>query len=422
MGQNISFDTKAILPAVGALTWKEIEQYLEGGPYDLLVESSEKLAKLAGADVAPTAQAVSEFFEALSAKEKEEIDQYVWSRFPQSKFTSLEVDFSGKEYSVTEIKILVALLKTNKSVKVLNLASNHIDAKGAKIVASLFDAKSSTAATVLEVLNLNDNPLGDEGVKVIGEALANNTTLTSLHLAETEIKDAGAISLAGSAVKTSNLKFLDLHNNKFESKGSAAIAQALLDNSQTKMAHLNLHQNAIGDDTALLLAKFLSSATCPLVSLNLDNRPHADNAIFEMHEVKETKDGKKEVDSSMISDIGAKALATGLKTNVTLEELHLENNNISDDGAQAFAEALAVNKGLLFLAIEANHFTVQGEAVLAMAQSQRREREADAVTSDGQPRVPFLVTFSSILAEELEKFQMAMNPLAGKQQAGVVAH
>ena len=69
---------------------------------------------------------------------------------------------------------------------------------------------------------------------------------------------------------------------------------------------------------------------------------------------------------------GAKAIADALKTNTTLTEINLNNNNIEDEGVKVIAEMLKNNNTLRILILEDNEFGVEGAKAIAEALKENR--------------------------------------------------
>ena len=101
----------------------------------------------------------------------------------QQLATESEVTLMKKNLSDGDLKTLLPLLQSNRSLTKLDLFKNNIGANGAKILASL---------PTLQNLNLEENNVGDEGAA----AFETNTTLKVLNLFKNGITDLGVIPLA----------------------------------------------------------------------------------------------------------------------------------------------------------------------------------------------------------------------------------
>lgn len=106
--------------------------------------------------------------------------------------------------------------------------------------------------SMLEVLDLAGNRLGDEGVKVLARALKANDTVARLDLARNMIGNEGAMALADTLKANDVLTNLSLGENCISSEGAIALADALKVN--TAMSELDLYSNNIGEWGAVALA------------------------------------------------------------------------------------------------------------------------------------------------------------------------
>jgi len=68
--------------------------------------------------------------------------------------------------------------------------------------------------SILKMLTLSNNQIGDEGAIALGEGLKVNTSLLALALHNNHIGDKGAIALNKNVLVNSTLKTLSLRNNK----------------------------------------------------------------------------------------------------------------------------------------------------------------------------------------------------------------
>ena len=150
-----------------------------------------------------------------------------------------------------------------------------------KGVTKFFSSVSNSALPELDVLRIENNRLGDDGMRVISTALTNGAlkSLRRLEIAENEIGDVGmsSFSEAISDGAARSLERLSITGNRI---GGAAFFSALskLSAEQTRLsappdtaiapAHTQLHTldlvcNQIGDDGIVQLSKVLSTGVLP---------------------------------------------------------------------------------------------------------------------------------------------------------------
>ncbi|KAJ3755304.1 hypothetical protein EV360DRAFT_49950 [Lentinula raphanica] len=131
------------------------------------------------------------------------------------------LDLRGNEMR-NHITYLAQVLKRNRTLKSLNLQDNKLDPKALAVLA---EALKYNAA--LEELDLGRNPccgvVGGKGIHALRLALALNTTLNRLSLADTHLGDAGAIALAEWMGEYRGLRWLDLTRNSRSGLGEAGV-------------------------------------------------------------------------------------------------------------------------------------------------------------------------------------------------------
>jgi Ran GTPase-activating protein (RanGAP) involved in mRNA processing and transport len=265
----------------------------------------------------------------------------------------------------------------------------------------------------LRTLSLNRSNVGDQGVAEIARGLTNNATLQFLHLESNQIGDQGATSLAQALELNNKLQSVYLDSNNIGSKGAGELLKALSHNSALRLLNLGnnkvgatdvqelynaieafksnsglhslqLTNNRIGPDSARALAKIIKGSTS-LVSLEIGNALFlpSDNHIGDLG-ASALAEGLRSnstltelfLSCNQVGDQGVTALGTALKFNSTLKKLNLSFNPISSTGAVALADSLQDNKGLIELAlerewIEKDPVQIGNEGATAFAQALR---------------------------------------------------
>jgi len=220
---------------------------------------------------------------------------------------------------------LAEVLKTNESLRKLNLMGNEIGVQGALDLASALKVNETLLS-----LNLLYNQMGNEGAKALAESLKSNHTLKELLLGNNNIGSEGAVQLAEALRVNSTLINLNMSSNPLTLEGSKEILQALMVNRT--LTGVNLYrildwkenEEGVGDKLASWIAEALSK----------------NNTIKIL-----------EIGSNGISAIGVSAIAGALSNHLSLEQLSIESNPIQDDGARQLAGVLTSNQKLLLLAL-----------------------------------------------------------------------
>ncbi|XP_062895928.1 NACHT, LRR and PYD domains-containing protein 12-like isoform X2 [Mobula hypostoma] len=264
------------------------------------------------------------------------------------------------------VEDLASVLSTNPSLTELNLGANELGDSGVKLVSAalsnskcciqklwLFDvsltangAKDliSTLSTSrsLKELSLNDNNLGDSGVKLVSAALRDSEcNIQKLWLWNVGLTDSGAGDLNATLGGNPSLTVLNLNNNKLEDSG-VKLVSAALKKSRCKLQELGLRDVGLTDSGAKDLASALSTNRS-LMELNLNDNKLGDSGVKLVSEV--LKKANCKIQKLWLRDVGltnpgAKDLASALSSNPSLTELNLGANKLGDSGVILLSAAL----------------------------------------------------------------------------------
>ncbi|XP_070776769.1 protein phosphatase 1 regulatory subunit 37 [Enoplosus armatus] len=114
------------------------------------------------------------------------------------------------------------LRRQTAGLKVLLLRNNQITASG-----MVHLAKALPVLKVLQVLDLGENLLGNEGIQVIREPLMVNGSVLQLGLAQADVTCEGAVALAEFLAESRHIRHLDLRRNEVKVGGLMALCLAL---------------------------------------------------------------------------------------------------------------------------------------------------------------------------------------------------
>ena len=218
-------------------------------------------------------------------------------------------------------------------------------------------------------LHLNDNPLGDEGAKVLAEMLGGkgaessgtvNTTLEHVGLSSCHIGPIGAQHLAQALCVNTSVKTLDLHGNAIGDQGVEALAKVLRAKHcrtvnttlECKNVEIELYNCSIGPVGTQLLAQGLCSNTT-VKKISFGDNPIGDEgamafasmlggSISRVVGFENAQTALQDVNLSLcsIGSVGAQHLAQALCVNTSVKTLDLSHNLLGDEGAKALAEML----------------------------------------------------------------------------------
>eukprot|EP00934_Nitzschia_sp_Nitz4_P000013 Nitzschia sp. Nitz4//scaffold12_size214221//67319//71587//NITZ4_001491-RA/size214221-processed-gene-0.153-mRNA-1//-1//CDS//3329534993//13//frame0 len=206
----------------------------------------------------------------------------------------LHLDLSSIALHPIDLKTLATGLKPSSTLTSLILENSKLDDQNMPILAAGLDAASNIP---LLRLYLRCNQIGDDGLQALCPFLEKTTTLEKLDLSQNCISSTGAvtlfralhrnpkqsivsINLAHNAIgglnddvfgikhfllENRSLRVLNLVGNHIQDGSIEAIAEGLKRNNQTRLKHLYLGRNNVGDEGAIALAEMLETNTSLLV-------------------------------------------------------------------------------------------------------------------------------------------------------------
>uniref|UniRef100_A0A673HRW7 Uncharacterized protein n=1 Tax=Sinocyclocheilus rhinocerous TaxID=307959 RepID=A0A673HRW7_9TELE len=180
--------------------------------------------------------------------------------------------------------------------------------------------------TSLKELNMNNNNLQDSGV---------------IHLC-TGLKSVNCkLEILSAAAQEALLKELDLSEVKLGDLDGGKLSALFMD-SHSKLEKIKLNNCRLTEKSCSVLATVLSSKTI-LKEMNLNNSRLLDSGVKEICEG--LKNSVCELKILKLCDCGltdesCSALATVLRSNSSLKELDLSNNNLLDSGVKKLQNGL----------------------------------------------------------------------------------
>ena len=268
------------------------------------------------------------------------------------------VPFFGDQFIVS----LANILRVNKTLTSVDFLTNGIvSAHGVQQLAdSLMDSKT------LNDLLLSGNAWGNDTVRILAGYLKRSVSLSSFHLIDSDIGDAGATALAEVLRTNTTLKRMDLRKNPGIGNPSVmSLCEALKVN--TTLSSLDLSGTGISDAGVLSLVEVLKTNTSSLTSLSLSEIKISHHSVKSIAEVLRVNSTLKELkfEGNNVGSDGAELIAESLKANTTLKILILSRNNIKEPCGGMFSDALKVNGTLESLTLAENDLGVHGAQLLS---------------------------------------------------------
>ncbi|XP_050959298.1 LOW QUALITY PROTEIN: NACHT, LRR and PYD domains-containing protein 12-like [Labeo rohita] len=361
---------------------------------------------LSSADLSPAQWSALAFVLLTSTEELEEFELQKFKKSDECLIRLLGVIKTSKRALLNDCGLtdkscsaLATVLGSDTSLKELNMSNNNLQDSGVKLLCTglknmkchleilrlndcgLTDKSCSALATVLgsdtslKELNMSNNNLQDSGVKLLCTGLENmKCHLEILRLSDCSITEEGYKALA-SALRSnpSHLIELDLTGNDPGQSGVKELSDLLQDpNCQLKilrflgpaadeacqyvtgivgknlllLRELNLSEHKLGDTRVNQIAALLQDKHCQLNTLMLRDCGLTEESCSGLATVLRSNSSLKELDMSNnnLQDSGVKKLQTGLEnTKCTLEKLRLSDCSITEEGYKALASALRSN-------------------------------------------------------------------------------
>jgi len=283
--------------------------------------------------------------------------------------------------------------KINPSMKVnrLNLSNLQAGVLSGSALTSLVNAMASN--TTITTLYLNNSGIDDNVAGELAKIFSKNKTLQNLYLEKNKITNVGISSIARALVAKENftLKKLIIQGNSnvfpygarnflislqppptLSPEDRRILAYITQNASSTKWDFTN--QNITGNGAKTIVGEIKRYKQMEILALGY-------NMLFNTG-VRAIADELKKnstlkyigLQGNNITDKGGiTVLADALKQNTTLLALWLDGNKITDDGAIALAEALKQNKTLISLSLSGNNISYEGAKVIVEALEENKK-------------------------------------------------
>uniref|UniRef100_A0A8C1UVJ8 Uncharacterized protein n=1 Tax=Cyprinus carpio TaxID=7962 RepID=A0A8C1UVJ8_CYPCA len=220
-------------------------------------------------------------------------------------------------------------------LKILKLSNCDLNEESCSALTSVLSSDSSS----LRDLDLSNNNLQDSGVKLLSDGLKENCKLEKLSLSDCSITEEGYKALA-SALRSnpSHLIELDLTGNDPGQSGVKELNDLLQDpNCQLKTLRF-LGPDA--DEACQYVKGIVGKSPLLLRELNLSECKLRVNQISALLQDKHCKLNTLILRKCGLTEESCSALATVLRSNSSLKELDIGNNNLQDSGVKKLQNGL----------------------------------------------------------------------------------
>lgn len=302
--------------------------------------------------------------------------------------------FSSNSYSnALNTKNAISLaqgLADNKTLKILNLKHNNIEAPGVVALAKALMNNPS-----LHTLQLDDNPIGLEGAKALGELLKHSQSLTVFTVGSSSIiywrdsdgdkrpivpfrktngyliPEAGLDAIIEGLARNGSLQRLGIGADALSTTNITSLAKIIESKPHLAELALMLYRETWELDSDYFSRSLESNTSLKALSILLASKvPNHKTGpnIAALAQALEKNTGLVSLSITVLggNTLDTRLLARSLKKNTSLAYLDVSYNKIDDEGARALAEMLAVNRSLVDLNLEHNEIV---EGAVSLIQS-----------------------------------------------------
>uniref|UniRef100_A0A8C2FYY3 NACHT domain-containing protein n=1 Tax=Cyprinus carpio TaxID=7962 RepID=A0A8C2FYY3_CYPCA len=315
---------------------KEIQTHLSKG-------------SLSSGDLSPAQWSALAFVLLTSEEEMEEFDLQKFKKSDECLIrlsavikTTKRAFLNNCDLTDRSCSALATVLGSDTNLKELNMNNNNLQDSGVKLLCTGLENVNCE----LEILRLSDCSITEEGYKALASALRSNPS----HLKELDLtgNDPGQ-----SGVKELNdlLQDPNCQLNTLRFLGPAAdeacqYVKGIVGKNPLLLRELNLSERELGDTRVNQISALLQDKHCTLHTLMLRDCGLTEESCSALATVLRSNSSLKELDMSNnnLQDSGVKKLQNGLEnTNCHLEKLRLSDCSIFEEGYKALASALRSN-------------------------------------------------------------------------------
>ncbi|KAK1313946.1 RAN GTPase-activating protein 2 [Acorus calamus] len=254
------------------------------------------------------------------------------------------------------VRAFGALLQSQKNLEELYLMNDGISEEAAQAVCELVPSTEK-----LKVLHFHNNMTGDEGAVAIAEVVKRSPLLEDFRCSSTRIGSEGGVVLAEALATCTELKKLDIRDNMFGEEAAIALSKALgglPGLTEVYLSYLNLE-----DEGTIAICKALKESAPSLQVLEIAGNDISVKGARALSALLSSKDSltSLNVSENELKDEGAILIGKVLeKGNPQLKELDMSTNSIRRAGAHAIAQAIASKPDFKLLNINSNFISEEG--------------------------------------------------------------
>ncbi|XP_074086789.1 ribonuclease inhibitor isoform X2 [Macrotis lagotis] len=258
-----------------------------------------------------------------------------------------------------------SVLQANSSLTELSLPNNELKDEGVQLV--LRGLQSPTCK--IQKLSLQNCSITGAGCELIPTLLRTKSTLTDLQLSDNHLGDEGMKLLCeGLLDPKCSLERLELEYCEFTSASCAALSSVL--KAKGSLQELTLNNNELGEEGVVLLCQGLMDPNCQLQVLKIEGCGVTPANCKDLSTILQTKESLQELclGENKVGDMGLAALCQGiLNPACKLKTLWLWECDITAEGCRVLAQVLKSKPCLKKLSLICNQLGDEGAELLCQA-------------------------------------------------------
>ena len=240
-----------------------------------------------------------------------------------------------------DIKIITDYIKDNKTIKTLILNNNNISSGS-----GFYFADCLSRNKILEDLYLSNNNIRENGLNtLINILINNNTTLKKLDISYNNLTRED-FNIIGQYISNNlNLKYLDLSGNLINAQTANSFGISLRKNKN--LTCLKLNKCGLNEESAPQLLNYMNETNISNIELD-ENKFGEMGPLIILNKLRATLSLKElSLQSCEIIPNFLNTVAQNLKDWNNLEKINLKNNSFTDEDLKLFCEEIKNNKKIL---------------------------------------------------------------------------
>ncbi|XP_047316299.1 RAN GTPase-activating protein 2-like [Impatiens glandulifera] len=267
------------------------------------------------------------------------------------------LDLSNNALGEKGVRAFEKLLKSQSKLEKLYLMNDGISEEAAGAVCELIPSTAN-----LKVLHFHNNMTGDEGALAIAEIVKQSPLLEDFRCSSTRVESDGGIALCEALETCSQLKRLDLRDNMFGVEAGKSLSKTILKRGnlieEIYLSYLNLE-----DEGVIAIVDALKESSPLLEVLDIAGNDITAGAAPSIVACIKEKEYlvKLILSENDLKDEGAIEISSALEaSHGPLKEVDLSVNSIRRAGARMIAQAVVGKPEMKLLNLDGNFISDEG--------------------------------------------------------------